>query len=140
MEKSSLRKPNWVFKAQTLPSSSPSQLSQTHVGFSDKTRLHLKEYIEAFGYLPLLMPSKYQPLHDSDDLDQIPSSSRLVKGKKHVQFVLEDGEDEEGPSLTRYTDDQVTQPRSSDPDLSFGVGPPLKSTLRSREAGECFVA
>lgn len=82
------------------------------------------------------MPSQYQPLQDSDDLDQIPSSSKPAKREKHVVFAVDDDDEEEqGPSLDRYADDDRVQFRSSDLNLG-GVAPPLKSTVRSREAGK----
>lgn len=81
------------------------------------------------------MSSKYQPLQDSDDLDQIPSSSKPGKRERHVVFAIDDDDEEEGPSLDRYADEDHAPFRSSSLNLNHAVAPPLKSTVRSREAG-----
>jgi hypothetical protein len=79
--------------------------------------------------------SGYEPLLTSDVNEAIPSPYRSERRERHVVFAIDDDEDDDDQPLHRYADDERS-PRNIDGNFDGRrVAPPLRSTLRSREAG-----
>lgn len=79
--------------------------------------------------------SGYEPLLTSDVNEAIPSPYRNERRERHVVFAIDDDGDDDDEPLHRYADDERS-PRTTDSNLDGRrVAPPLRSTLRSREAG-----
>lgn len=85
--------------------------------------------------------SGYQPLLTSDLNEAIPSPYRNGRPERHVVFAIDDEEDEEehdNSPESRYVDDERSARTSNGNPVIHAprIAPPLKSTFKSREAGE----
>lgn len=80
--------------------------------------------------------SGYQPLLTSDINEAIPSPFNNDRRGRHVVFAIDDDDDEDDRPLHHYADDENVPRPANDDFESHRIAPPLRSTLRSREAGQ----
>jgi hypothetical protein len=81
------------------------------------------------------MSSGYEPLQTSDVNEAIPPPYRNERRERHVVFAIDDDEDDDDQPLRRYVDEEHSPRNVGSHFEGQRVAPPLRSTLRSREAG-----